>query len=85
MTNLTTKEFNLLPFLKNKLEASVSAPVESLERKPDEGAEEFDTAEAVAQDILDAVKSNDAKMLAQALRAAFDLLEMQPHDEIKHD
>ena len=71
----------MLPFRKRQDEASASAPVESIERTPDEGAEEFDSMESAAQDLCDAVHSKDIKAVAAALRAAFELMESQPHEE----
>jgi hypothetical protein len=70
----------MLPFLKNKHEASASGPVESLERKPDH-EEEYDGLESAFEEICSAVESKDYKAGATALRAAFDLLESQPHEE----
>ena len=67
----------MLPFLKRNHEASSSAPVDSVERKPDEGADEFDSMESAAQDLCDAVHSKDVKAVAAALRAAFELMESE--------
>lgn len=74
----------MLPFLKRNKEASASAPVESVERKPDEGAEEFDSMESAAQDLCDAVEKKDIKAVAAALRAAFELMDSEPHVEGEH-
>lgn len=80
------RRHNLLPFLKKSKDAGAAAPIESLERKPDEPKDEdFDSLEVAAEDILSAMKANDAKALASALRAAFELLEMQPHQEVDHE
>jgi len=70
----------MLPFLKNKLEASTSAPVESIERKPDED-KEYDPLESAVEDFCHAIKADDYAAGAAALRAAFELLESQPHEE----
>lgn len=70
----------MIPFLKNK-EAGVSAPIESIERKPDDGAEEFDSLESAAEDLCIAIGSKDYKAAAAAMRAAFQLLESEPHEE----
>ncbi len=57
-----------LPFLKNR-EGGASAPVETIERDHDEG---FDMLDAVAGDILDAIKAGDRVMLKDALGAFAD-------------
>lgn len=69
----------MLPFLKNK-EGSVSAPTETIHRESDEESD-FDSLEVAAQDLCDAIHSKDYKGVASALRAAFDLLESEPHSE----
>lgn len=73
----------MLPFLKSKLEASTSAPIESMRREPDEEPE-YDALESAGQDLIDAVKSGDAKAAAAALRAAFQLADSEPHEEGEH-
>lgn len=72
----------MLSFLKNK-EASASSPIESVERKPDEGAE-YDVLESAAEDLCHAIKAEDYKAVAAALRAAFELCESEPHEEGEH-
>lgn len=72
----------MLPFLKNK-EGSASAPIEAIKREPDEGAE-FDVLEAAAEDIISAVHEKNVKNLAASLRAAFELLDSEPHKEGPH-
>lgn len=75
----------MLPFLKKNKEASASAPVDSLERKPDSAESEYDPLEACAEDLLQAMEKKDVKMLAAALRSAFELCEMEPHKEGDHE
>ncbi len=70
----------MLPFLKLKQEGSASGPVDSMERKPD-GEPEYDVLESAAEDLCHAIESKDYKAAAAALRAAFELLESQPHEE----
>lgn len=72
----------MIPFLKNK-EAGVSMPADSIKREPDEEPE-FDSLESAAEDLCNAVHSKDYKGAAAALRAAFDLMESQPHQEGPH-
>lgn len=73
----------MLPFLKYKLEASASAPAESMKREPDEEPE-YDALESAGQDLIDAIHSKDAKGVAVALRAAFQLADSEPHEEGEH-
>lgn len=70
----------MLPYLKNKLETAVSLPVDIKKREPD-SEPEFDSLESAGQDLIDAVHAKDAKAVAAALRAGFDLLESEPHQE----
>lgn len=70
-----------MPFLRNQQEASASGPVETTKREPDEGVE-FDSLEVAMKELFDA-KSD--KERAAAFRAAFELLETQPHEEASHD
>lgn len=74
----------MLPWLKRDKEASVSAPVESVERKPDEGEEEYDALESAVDELFAAFKSNDIKAGVSALRAFCDLRDSQPHEEGEH-
>ena len=71
----------MLPFLKNQQEGSASGPVETVKRESDEGAD-IDSLEVAMQELF-AAKSD--KERAAAFRAAFDLLEEQPHEEISHE
>ena len=72
----------MLPFLKKQKEASVSAPAESIKRETDEDKEEsFDALEVAMEELFNA-KSNSER--AAAFRAAFELLEQQPHEEGEH-
>ena len=63
----------MLPFLKRDKEASVSGPIETIEREPDEGAEEYDSMHAAAEDLIAAIHSKNVAAVAEALRAAMDL------------
>ncbi len=60
------KGAQMLPFLKNKQEGSVSGPIESQERKHDDG---FDMLGAVADDLLAAIEKKDKGALKAALEA----------------
>jgi hypothetical protein len=72
-------------YLKQQKEASVSVPSETITRKPDEGSEQsYDALESAGQDLIDAVKSGDAKLVAAALRSAFQICDLEPHEEGPH-
>lgn len=75
----------MIPFLRRDKEASASAPAGKIERKPDEGKEEdYDGLEACMSELAAALKADDSKAAAVAFRSAFDMLEMQPHEEADH-
>lgn len=74
----------MLPFLKKSQEAGASGPAETVMREPDmeeEPTEDFDSLHVAAQDMLDAIHSKDAKALALAIQAAFDMCESNPFEE----
>ena len=73
----------MLPYLKRNQEASASGPIETVERKPD--MDEFDSLEVAAHDLMQAIKAGDAKALASALRAAFELCDAALHKEGDHE
>lgn len=73
----------MLPFLKKQNEASASMPADKQMRKPDDGAE-YDVMHSAAQDLIDAVHAKDVKGVAEALKAAFELADSQPHEEGPH-
>lgn len=70
----------MLPFLKRNQEASSSAPVEHIQREPDEESD-YDMLESAAEDLISAIHSKDVKAVCQALRAAFEMCESEPHSE----
>lgn len=65
----------LLPFLKSKEPGSDSAPVSTLERG---NIEQLDLLGIVMKELFEA-KTNGER--ANAFRAAFQLLEQEPHEE----
>jgi hypothetical protein len=73
----------LLPFLKHKQDAAGSAshPVEV--RKHDEDFE-YDSLHSAAHDLMMALEAKDASAIAQALRAAFEICDSEPHIEGPH-
>lgn len=74
-----------LPFMKHK-DTGISGVAVKM-RKPDEKPAEDDSnagMEAVASDILRAIEQKDVKHLALALQNAFQIFDMQPHEEFDH-
>lgn len=68
----------MLPFLKNQYEGSVASASEPVKREPDVEPE-LDSLEVAMEELFSA---KSAKEKAAAFRAAFDLLEVQLHDEV---
>lgn len=59
----------MLPFLKNRDDGVGVGPVpESIERKPDDGAD-LDMLSAVAEDLFTAIEKKDKKLFKEALEA----------------
>ncbi len=56
----------MLPFLKNRDDGVGVGPVETRERKPDEDPE-YGMLDAVAEDLLEAVKKGDVELVKAAL------------------
>ncbi len=72
----------MIPFLKTKHEAGVSAPDEVKMRTPDDEDEsQFSLLEAVAEDIITAVHKKDKSMLLGALEALID--HIKEEDELQ--
>lgn len=75
----------MLPFMKRTQDAAAAGPVTKIERKPDEGSEpEYDALESAAEDLRTGIEKKDSKMIAAALRAAFQMLDSEPHEEGPH-
>jgi hypothetical protein len=76
----------MLPFLKHKQEGSVSEDDDPVKRKPDESTptDEYDMLESAAEDMISAIHSRDVKVVCSALRAAFEILDSEPHYEGPH-
>ena len=72
----------MLPFLKRDSEASASMPAESIKRESDEP--EYDSLHSAAEDLITAVHSKNVSAVAEALRAAFELCDSEPHREGEH-
>jgi hypothetical protein len=75
----------MLPFLKTKRQDSGIATVY---RAPDEGKEQKENdsqgLEVAATDLHSAIESKDIKGIAEALKAAFLILDAMPHEEGEH-
>jgi hypothetical protein len=74
----------MIPFLKRSQDASASAPIESERLETVESSDDYDSLEAAAEDLIAAVHSKDAKAVCVALRAAFELMDSEPHEEGPH-
>lgn len=77
----------MLPFLKNKVRAQTGVMIK--ERAPDTSdKEETDypeaALEACASDLIEAVHARDVAKVAQVLKDAFELCDIQPHEEGPH-
>jgi hypothetical protein len=76
----------MLPFLKNKHEASISETPDLIKREHDEdSADEYDMLESAAEDLISAIHSKDVKAVCSALRASHELLDLEPHHEANHE
>lgn len=75
----------MLPFLKNKMEGSVSIPSDKIKREPDDESESFDSLEVAMEDLCKALKYEDYKAQAAAFRAACELCDSEPHVEGPHE
>lgn len=74
----------MLPFLKHKQEGSMSEENDPIKRGSDDESE-YDMLESAAEDLISAVHSKDVKAVCSALRAAFEMMESQPHEEGPHE
>lgn len=73
----------MLPFLKKNIKPT---GISMIVRSPDEGKEEsMDMLETAMADLADAMEAKDSKRMAAAFRAAFEMLEMEPHEEYPHE
>jgi hypothetical protein len=73
----------MLPFLKNKQEGGASAPIEAIERKPDDESAEYGMVDAIAEDMLEAFQKKDKRLLKSALEALCEYI--QEIDEISDE
>lgn len=73
----------MLPFLK-KQEAALALPADVVKRNPDDESKEVDMLDGVAEELIAAVHAKDTKAVAMALKAAFEICEVYPHEEGPH-
>ena len=75
-----------LPFLKKK-EGAASSPIESVERKPDEGKEsEYGMLDAIAEDLHQATTVEHTKAALQAfMEHIMSMDKKQDEEEMKHE
>lgn len=73
-----------LPFLdKKRMAGSISESVSKSEENQElKISEELKVA---AEDLISAIHAKDAKKAAMALKAAFLIMESEPHEEAEHD
>jgi hypothetical protein len=78
----------MLPFLQKKsMGSGVITKVRAPDEKPMENQDDDGMygVEMAAKDLIDAVESKDAKRVASALKAAFEILDSMPHEEGFHE
>lgn len=72
----------MLPFLKDRNEGGASGPVESLRRETDEDKlEDYGMVDAIAEDLLEAIKKGDKRLCKEALEALIE--HIKEEDEIQ--
>lgn len=80
----------MLPFLQKKSK-QVGVIVEQrsanggLSKAYEDDGDAPGALEACARDILEAIAAKDAKKLADAMHAAFQVMELEPHQEAEHE
>lgn len=77
----------MLPFLKPRSQSGLIVST----RKPDGGSEEShmeghedEGLDACSEDLIRAMHAKDTKGVSSALKAAFELLDSEPHEEGPH-
>lgn len=72
----------MLPFLRNRLEGAASSDIESKVREPDD--EGHESLLLICEELIHAVHAKDVRGTAEALKAAFELCDSEPHEEGSH-
>lgn len=72
--------------MKDRKVAGLIMSMRKPDQKPDDQSDDHvsEAAQACAQDVYDAISSNDIKKLASALYAAFQIFDSEPHVEGPH-
>lgn len=80
----------MLPFLKRAREAAAPAGTMTIYRKsdkvdPEAGKSEGDAGlEAAVRDLFRAFETKDEKLAVHAMKAAFQIMDAEPHEEGPH-
>lgn len=76
----------MLPFLKPRPQTGVVITQRMSDHgvKPDTSDQDYDSIEACATDLIRAVHAKDAQAVCKALRAAFEIMDSEPHEEGEH-
>lgn len=77
----------MLPFLKKKQATAAAAPTTNFRAPDDKEKAEKDQQDGMhmaAMDLIRSVQSGDVKGTAEALRAAFEIADSEPHKEGEH-
>lgn len=71
----------MLPFLKDRHEGSMSGPVETIRRDPDEDNPDYEMLDAIAEDMIEAIHKKDRKFLKDALKALCEYLRDEDEEQ----
>ncbi len=72
----------MLPFLKDRHEGGMSAPMESIKRDSDGDKEEsFEMLDAIVDDMLDAFQKKDKALLKGALEALVEHIQDKDQEQ----
>lgn len=74
----------MLPFLKNKKDASVSSASVPVQKRDHDEDYEYDSMEVAAEELCHALEKKDYKAIAQALKATFEILDSESNEEGPH-
>ena len=81
---MTLLEVKLLPILKNNAKQTGVMVKNRKPDSPEKQPSKNEDLEVCAKDIMHAINTKDIKGLAEAIRAAFQVLESEPHEEGPH-
>lgn len=75
----------MLPFLKQRRDAGLIVQTRKPDEKPSESEDMGDPVEACAEDLINAIHAKDVRRAAEAMRAAFEIMDAEPHVEGPHE